>query len=475
MAKVGRRTPAQGPMSIEEIGGMHVLAVGVSKQMKSSGFRALPQSENNALAIRDCFADTPQLYSQPGAVHALTSKGGVVSKGTIINAVQELASNAGPNDRLLFFWSGHGQRLDEKLYFVPEDAWASAKAEALLDFDLILDLIESSEAKQKIVVLDACWTGLDAIACRRSFQEYLARKPGIAVVASTQTEPTLSPDRKLNLFTYHVRAALGGAGEALENHLLTLPKLFEYVLQKLARDSSHEPVLKPTSSGSMILGDFLPVLTPSSLAMDQSPIDSVLFTDTEPVRVKDLLSNYKKNAFSPEYLQSAVNKTLRKRFEEELGQVVAAIKNRFDVPENDVEVEEAGVTFPGGRYWYSFEVDDDKSGRILKSLTVSETWLEDGAQVVALLKLLDMQPTEIALELSGTIDLKQILAGMRASGWTLRSQLPDRIEFAQNTFALTLEPNRVSFRGFLASELLGKSETSQSKLAGGVMKLLGAK
>ena len=77
-----------GPRAVvkaDHIGRLHVLTIGVSRQMPSSKFAPLPQCEDDALAIRDCLSDCPQLFAETDKITTLTTKGGEVSRGKIIN------------------------------------------------------------------------------------------------------------------------------------------------------------------------------------------------------------------------------------------------------------------------------------------------------------------------------------------------------------------------------------------------------
>jgi uncharacterized caspase-like protein len=75
--------------------------------------------------------------------------------------MHELACGANESDRILFFFSGHGQRLDDddEFYLVPEDAFRADDRDTLLSFNRVFELLKQSEAKQKIVIIDACLSG----------------------------------------------------------------------------------------------------------------------------------------------------------------------------------------------------------------------------------------------------------------------------------------------------------------------------
>lgn len=492
MSGLSKSGEAGAVVRADRIGPIHVLAIGVSRQTPSSNFSELSQCQNDAIAVRDCFLDYPQLFAESNKVTALSTKSATVSRGAIIGAVRDLASQAGPRNRILVFFSGHGHRINDKLYLVPEDAYDATDPSCMVEVEQLLQLLDNSQALQKILILDCCWSG-PAITFEKGFEpaeisqkflnDYLCRTKGVAVLSSSsdsQTSTAKSSDPRYSLFTYHLKAALSGAKEALDGNLLTLHSLFEYVSVRVKRESKanhkiQDPVLESKSSGVMVLGDFTPKLTQSPLALNESPVQTVNFSDSEGMLVKEVLTNIKKFTYSAEYLQNKVNDQLAEHFEEELGSAVARLKNNFDFPEDDVHVEGAAIRFPGGRYWLQYEADNSRSGRLIRYATFSETWFEDPGDMADVLKALELRPTELQFEMKDDINLKGVIPGIKAAGWTLTSQLEHKAEFSQGTFRLAIEGGTLTLRGFLPSELFGDSDSKQSKLVGSVLVLLGGR
>ena len=141
-------------------GKMHVLCVGVSEYSHTSGFSKLTVCVNDAAKVANCFQDVHELNAEKKHIRLITSKHGLVSKGAILQAVNELACAAGDSDRILFYFSGHGQRLgDDDFYLVPQDVFQADHKDTLLSFSQVVSLLNESDAKQKIIILDACFSG----------------------------------------------------------------------------------------------------------------------------------------------------------------------------------------------------------------------------------------------------------------------------------------------------------------------------
>lgn len=271
-----------------------VLAIGVSEYDARSGFQRLRQCAFDAKAVADCFRNNPQLHSSPELVQELTSAGArKPSRGNIIADVRHLATNASNDDRIIFYFSGHGQRIGDQLYLVPEDAWTSDEPGALVSVTDVSQWLSSSLAKVKILILDACNTGADlshikhpaATWSDKFLNAYVERTEGVVVLASSladQTSSTKSPNKDLSLFTNFVVNALNGDADALDKGLLTLDSFFAYVGAHVQRVStSHHKLQQPTvassHSGLVLLGDFRegrsPGVPDSNARVEDSPTE----------------------------------------------------------------------------------------------------------------------------------------------------------------------------------------------------------
>jgi hypothetical protein len=257
----------------DAIGFAHVLAVGVSEYKPSSNFGKLRQCVHDAMAVAGCFRNKPELHSSADKVHELTSAGADrPSRGNIIDQVQALATRASADDRIVFYFSGHGHRIKEQLYLVPEDAWVDDDPDALISLEAVYKRLLASQAKLKIIILDACNTGPNLSELKhpaaqwseKFLGEYIRKTQGIVTLASSladQPSSTKSPHPNLSLFTNFIVNALNGETEALDNGLLTIETLFAYVSAYVQRVSnSHhrpqQPAISMSSSGLIVLGNF---------------------------------------------------------------------------------------------------------------------------------------------------------------------------------------------------------------------------
>ncbi len=473
----------------EALGKLHVLAVGVSQQSKSSKFDPLKQCAFDAEAVARVFKTVPQLNADAARVRHLAQV--ETSKGGLLGSLIELAESAEAGNRVLFFFSGHGVQLGGKLYLVPSDAWSASTPEALVAFDQVLEILNRSTARQKIVVLDACGSGPDteglkflpAEVSEKFLKEYLGTTTGTAVLASSlnsQASTTQSPNPKLSLFSHYFVEGLSGAPEALDGFFLTMESLFKYLSVKVRRTAksfhrAQHPVLQQSASGSIVLGDFRAVVTSETFALDKAPVRELAFVEEGSLDVRDVLRSIKKWTYSQEYLERRVNENLGGYLGETLGRLAANVRRETGISAGELFVEGASLTFPGGAYSVEYRADDKKSGTTIHRVTFQEEWFGRGEEIAQMLKALELDPSEMVLELSGTVKPKRLIAGLEAHGWTVTSTLEDRVCASRDDYDIVVEPGTLTFTGFPPGDILG-SETDRvkAKLAGGVLALLGS-
>lgn len=265
---------------IEEFHGkLILLSVGIDNYGERSGFPPLKTCSNDAKDIKEAFLNTPQLNADKNRLLQITSDDQTFlpSKGNIFTSIKQLVEESKEDDRLLFYFSGHGHRLKneeiEKFYLVPQDAYDDSDPDCLVDFDKLIDMIDNSFAKHKIVIIDACFSGPvisgkklhSAKYSVKAIEKHLKNTEGFVTLCSSknnQTSTSKSPNDRNSLFTYFVVKALLGETVALDStNILTVSSLFDYVNTEVRRTSNSYqgnqiPSKTDTSTGEIILGIF---------------------------------------------------------------------------------------------------------------------------------------------------------------------------------------------------------------------------
>jgi hypothetical protein len=471
-----------GPVDLARANGLLVsLSVGVSEYSPLSGFKKLKACANDAEKVRNAFLDVPQLGADKTRTVLISEKTvEKPTKNTIVGHLKHLAKLAGSEDRLFFFYSGHAVRLDNELYLVPSDAYAGDDKDILIPVAQVKQIVSGSEAKQKIIILDACYSGPDLsqfktlpIDISNNFvQKYVKATEGVALLSSSSDDEmstVQSPDKNVSLFTYFLLLALYGDGAALDgNGHLTLFSLVSFLsprVDKQARDyqTRQRPALDTNSNGDFLLGDF--AASPIALQgveLDQFPISSIAFDDSERARIKDILTRLQSTSFHKEYyLEKLANGALPEYLEEDFGRKAAAMVNQLGFAHSVVSVQGSVLEFPDGALEAKYEADGKNSGHILYTLDFEGPWLKDPARMLKAMRALNFTPDTMRLILSGSLDLDRMKSGLPSRGWHLSSILESEIEATRDGLTLTASATELQWSGLMPKDIFGDDASEQ--------------
>jgi len=146
-------------------------------------------------------------------------------KTNILNAVNEIAKKAKPQDVFIFYYAGHGSMVGSDFYFIPTDCIRIYDTEMLNEKAIIAEDMQKDFSKIKalkqIMILDACQSGgaTEVLAQRGAGREkaiaQLSRSAGIHVLASAGSEQFAIEFKSLGhgLFTYILLDALNGSAD----------------------------------------------------------------------------------------------------------------------------------------------------------------------------------------------------------------------------------------------------------------------
>ena len=440
------------------------------------------------------FREVHELNADPAHIRLLASIPEVTqnpSGGHIYTALHELAESANSEDRILFFFSGHGVRAGDEFYLVPEDG-NSEHTKFLLSFSEVLEILGASDAKQKLIVLDACLSGPTVTHFKSPLSDvsqkfltgYIEKTQGTAVIGSStsdQPSSTLSPDPKVSLFTYFFVSGLRGDPAAMDGKLLTVDSLFNYVsvnVIKLSKShgKTQQPTIKQGGTGVMVLGDFSQPLL-SATANDLAPaVEHLNFHDRRSGAANDVLTALKYySKHEPEYIETRVNQEIPEAYKQEFGTIRAKLFKVFDA--GQVKLTGDGVKFPGGLYRVRYEANDVKRGVYIYTVRFDSDWLNRTDQMLALLKVVGViNPDVIEFEIAGALDPEACLPKLQSAGWAITSATDVEIEAELEGYTLTIKADSIELSGFAPPELFGRDdELDQSALlVTGLIKQLAA-
>ena len=159
------------------------------------------------------------------------------SKANIVEKAKALFAKAKKDDRVIFYFSGHGS----KGCFIPYDAGDIGNT--LLYFNEVKAIFRSAKCNTKLLFADACFagsmkTGLSSNSeMKKSIEKGLkeASNMNIAVMMSCQGDETSieSSEWGNGLFTYYLMKGLGGDANRDGNQFVTIQELYYYVYHQV--------------------------------------------------------------------------------------------------------------------------------------------------------------------------------------------------------------------------------------------------
>ena len=193
------------------------------------------------------------------------------SKSDILYYSKKLFAKAQPGDRVIFYFSGHGQ----KGAFVPYDADGSGSK--MLYFNELKEVFREADCETKLLIADACFAGSLKSKAKSQLKSVIEKelksstyksigtketKQNIVVMLSCKDDQTSLEYGSLQqgIFTYTVIKGLSGYADKNNNKKITIKELFYYVYdntKKLASQANNHlqtPVLFGNFDLNLIVG-----------------------------------------------------------------------------------------------------------------------------------------------------------------------------------------------------------------------------
>lgn len=149
----------------------------------------------------------------------------------ILTSVQETFAKADANDVALFYFSGHG--LNGSLIPIDFNGYQNK-----IEYTELVDIVKKSKAKQKIIIMDACYSGSMMVA-RSPYANQLTEfynalgeaGEGTAIISSSKQQEYSMEDTGLRsgVFSYYMINGMKGSADYNRNGIVTITELFNFV------------------------------------------------------------------------------------------------------------------------------------------------------------------------------------------------------------------------------------------------------
>ncbi|MBI4518624.1 MAG: caspase family protein [Deltaproteobacteria bacterium] len=233
---------------------------------------------NSAVKDADQVAARLQLL---GFEHVITLRDSEATRAAIVGVWERLQRDTRADDRVLFFFAGHGQTEslpngDSKGYLIPADASWERYAETALSVDELRALGKQVPAKHLLYVMDACYSGQMLLRAGRSgAAPAWLRKPVRQVLAAGRAGEQVIEQGGSGLFTRILLEGLDGGADLDHDGMITASEIGVYVNPRVAKLSQGaqtpqfgrmagegEFVLAKKSAPARPLPALAPVITP---------------------------------------------------------------------------------------------------------------------------------------------------------------------------------------------------------------------
>lgn len=219
---------------------VYLVSAGVSDYSKFPG-----RANNLNLPVKDA-KDVADLYASKTSVDYALLLNSEATKSRILKAMKKVFAMAGPNDAVVFYFSGHGYPGGFCAY------------DGKLSFAEVRKAMALSKCKSKMIFADTCQSGgMRAEAESTNSATAAAKKGSVMLFLSSRTNENSieRPTMSNGLFTAFLLAGLRGSADANGNGRITAKEIFDYVSKKVIEESSgkQHPVMWGNFNNNMIV------------------------------------------------------------------------------------------------------------------------------------------------------------------------------------------------------------------------------
>ncbi len=230
------RGRAETPPPPTEIRHYYALLIGVSEYVNA--YRSLPHTVEDVIALEALLRGAGYTVR---ALHSRQTASDLrPTAANIWESLENMAGQTGPGDLLLVYFGGHGVLEGDAAYLIPADGGRSSLRRTAIDLDEFKETIAGSGAQAKVIVLDACHSGIgrDEQGMDDEFERRVHREAtGTATLAACRLGEVAyeHTESKNGAFTHYLLQGLRGAAARAGTRLVTLNSLNEYVTNEVKK------------------------------------------------------------------------------------------------------------------------------------------------------------------------------------------------------------------------------------------------
>jgi len=306
-------------------------------------------------AFRDILIDPQRGGYQTEYVKLLTDEESPLPhRANILETISNITQGANNEDSLLVYFAGHGLTQDDEAYLVPIEAYPNNASQTCIPIKWLQDQLEHSKAGIRLMILDACHSGLEIGRPASGFMtsrfeaalQNMGKSGGTAVLSSCKaTQASLEdPDLAHGVFSYYLTEGLKGPADSDKDYDISILEAYDYVTSNVKEwGMKHNKTQTPTLFAK-IAGEISLVTVPKPALHEASPsvavIGKISFSGVENCRAYD-------EHVPDDYSQ--VKESTREKCTRAIGKIGVVMAGMYG-PENIVGVDEMNRSYPRGTF-----------------------------------------------------------------------------------------------------------------------------
>ena len=178
------------------------------------------------------------------------------TKREILKVLEETftASQVGKDDMVIFYFSGHGMALSNRIGICPYDYFNTA--ELITDEDIIA-ILKRSPARHKVCIIEACKTEVNAMgdlpieAKERFNQARLKMSEEIVYITSTKAgEKSYEyPTTTGAIFSHYFLKGIKGEADKNTDKIITIKELFDFIQTNVSKETQNRQIPQINKEG----------------------------------------------------------------------------------------------------------------------------------------------------------------------------------------------------------------------------------
>ena len=239
---------------------------------QDQNIRPLDFTVNDAQSLYDVLTD-PQYGGVPKAQVTLLLDKEATARNIKTAIGKWLRQQAGPEDTIIIYYSGHGAPEEGNTYWVTHDAELKNLFATALDNNDIHDMLARLASKRVITFLDACYSAATVQAGDQTRSlateipwDKFAGEGRVAISASDGKQLSLELDEfRHGVFTYYLLDGLKGKADANQDGVVEVDEIWNYVKSQVTdaarkAGNSQTPVFQGTVTAGIPLTFNVPLL-----------------------------------------------------------------------------------------------------------------------------------------------------------------------------------------------------------------------